>query len=87
MVNVNVSQLTPSTQRSSSITPPGLTNAPFQVPSHGLTGPLVAMELELGVGVGVGVAVGVGVGVGLADPHAPLSLTVYDSLKLRSLGI
>src|SRR5437016_5780107 len=41
IVKVNVSQFTPSTHRSSSITPPGLTNAPFHVPSQGLTGPLV----------------------------------------------
>src|SRR5438128_10159816 len=54
IVNVNVSQLTPSTHVSSSVTPPGLTNPPFQVPSHGPTGPLVPIVLGPGVGVGDG---------------------------------
>src|SRR5437879_4286269 len=57
-VNVNVSQLTPSTHVSSSVTPPGLTNAPFHVPFHGLTGPFGPIVLGPGVGVGVGVGQG-----------------------------
>src|SRR5882762_2461851 len=59
-VNVNVSQLTPSTQLPSSVTPPGLIKAPFHVPFQPLAGPPVPIE-------GGGVGVGVGVGVGGAD--------------------
>jgi hypothetical protein len=52
----------------------------------GLPTDRVGAAVGVGVGVGVAVAVGVGVGVGLDDEQDE-SLTVYDSLKLRSLGI